>query len=145
MDSAQDSLASLGQLLQKIENGPGGLRVETRSGLVDEKQQRGLGSEFDTDGKTLSLLNVESFTGNADDGIGIFLHVQQLDNLLDVRELLLLGDVGGLTENGAEVESLSDGGRLQVEILLLNVTGLALEGHVSGMTIDQHFTGNNTH
>lgn len=60
MNSAENSLAVLGQGVNKIENGPGSLRVKTGSGLIEEQKQLGLGSKFDTDSQTLTLLDVKT-------------------------------------------------------------------------------------
>ncbi|KAI6753414.1 hypothetical protein HG531_005583 [Fusarium graminearum] len=145
MNCAKNGLAGVCQLLEKIQNSPRGLRVETRGRLINEQQQRRLGSKFDTDSKTLTLLDVETFTRNTNDSVGIFFHIEQLDDLLDIIELLLLGDVSGLAEEGTEVEGFSDGGSLEMQILLLDVTGLALEGHVSRFTVNQHLACDDTH
>jgi len=51
----------------------------------------------------------------------------------------------GLAEEGAEVESLTDGRGLEMKVLLLHVASLALEGCISGTTINKHFAGDNTH
>jgi len=40
------------------------LAVEARSGLVEEEEEFRLGDQFDGNGKTLALLDVETFAGN---------------------------------------------------------------------------------
>ena len=145
MDRTEDGLAALGELFEEIKNSPGSLGVKTGSGLVDEEQQRRLSSKFDTDSKTLSLFDVQTFAGNTDDSIGILFHVEQLDDLVDVGELLFARDMSGLAEESAKVERFADGSGLEVEILLLDVTGLALERGITGVAVDKHGTGNDTH
>ena len=144
MDSAQNGLTALGELLKEIQNSPRSLRVETGSRLVNEEKKRRLGSKFDADCKTLPLLDVQAFTRDTNDGVGVLLHVEELNNLIDVSELLGAGNMGGLAEESTEVQGLTDGGGFEMEILLLNVTGLALEGGVAGLAINQHLTGDDT-
>lgn len=86
-----------------------------------------------------------TFTGYTDNSISIRFHAQQLDDLFDVVQLLLTRNMGRLTEDSTEAECFTDGGRVQVEILLLDITGLTLEGLVAGAAIDKHLTRNNTH
>lgn len=145
MNSTQDGLAALGQLLEKIQNSPRRLTVKTRGGLVDKEKQRRLRSQLNTDGKTLSLFDVETLARNADDGIGVLLHLQQPDDLVHIRQLLLARGVGRLAEEGTEVESFADGGGLQMEVLLLHIARLALERGIAGVAVDKHITGNHAH
>jgi hypothetical protein len=49
------------KLFEEIQNVPRGLRVQTRSRLVEEKQQLRLGDQFDSNGETLSLFDVETY------------------------------------------------------------------------------------
>jgi hypothetical protein len=86
-----------------------------------------------------------TFTGNPNNGISIRLHPEKLDDLLDVVNLLLVGNVGGLTEDGAEAKCFTYSGRVKVKILLLNITRFALERLIPRPAVDEHFTGNNTH
>jgi hypothetical protein len=102
VDGAKNSLAILLQLVQEIQNSPGGLRVQSRGGLVQEEKKSRLSSQFDTDSETLSLFDVETFAGDTDDGVSVLCHIQKLDNLLYVFDLLLTRDVGWLTENGGK-------------------------------------------
>lgn len=102
MDGAQDRLPCLGEFLEKVQDDPGGLRVEARCRLVHEQQKRRLCRELDANSEALALFDVEPFAGHADDGIGIVLHIEQLDNLVHVGELLLARHMAWLTEQGAE-------------------------------------------
>jgi hypothetical protein len=43
-----------------LQNVPRSLRVETRGGFVQEKQESGFGDELHADRKSLSLLDVET-------------------------------------------------------------------------------------
>jgi hypothetical protein len=61
VDSAQDGLTMVRKLFEEIQNVPRGLRVQTRSRLVEEKQQLGLGDQFDSNSETLSLFDVETY------------------------------------------------------------------------------------
>lgn len=49
MDRAKDSLAGGSKFAEEADNVEGGLRVETRSGLVEEEEEFGFGSELNTD------------------------------------------------------------------------------------------------
>lgn len=60
MNGTENSLAVFGQLSKEEKNVPGGLRVETRGGFVEEKQKGRLGYELNTNGETLSLFNIET-------------------------------------------------------------------------------------
>lgn len=53
--------------------------------------------------------------------------------------------MGGLTKNSAEAQSLPDSGGVEMEILLLDVTSLTLEGLVPRATVNQHLTSYDTH
>lgn len=145
VDGAQDSLAVAGELLHEVADGPRCLTVETGRGLVEEEQQLGTGSELDTDRQTLALLDVETLTGDTDDGVRVLLHVQEVDDGVDVGELLGLGVVRGLAEEGAEGEGFADGRGVDVDVLLLDVAGLALEGEIAGVAVDAHVAADNTH
>jgi hypothetical protein len=98
------------------------LRVQSGSGFVQEEKKSRLSSQFYTDCKTLSLFDVKTFTGDTDDGVSVFSHLQKLDDLFDIFELFFTGDVGWLTENGGEGEGFTDGRGGEMEILLLSVT-----------------------
>lgn len=112
VDGTQDGLSALGEFLKKIKDSPACLRIQTRGRLVDEQQQRRLRGQFDTDSQSLTLLDVETLTGHTDDGVSVLVHIQQLDNLIDVSELLLTGDMSGLAEQSTKVECLTDGSGL---------------------------------
>jgi hypothetical protein len=109
VDGAKNGLAILLQLVQEIQNSPRGLRVQSRGRFVQEEKKSRLSSQFHTDSKTLSLLDVETFTGDTNDGISVFSHLQKLNDLLYVFDLLLTRDVGWLTENGGESKGFTDG------------------------------------
>ena len=145
VDGTEDRLAGLGQLLEEVQDGPRGLGVQARGGLIDKEQKGRLSGQFDTDSKTLPLLDVEAFAEHTDDGVGVVLHVQELDDFVDVGELLGLGGRGRLAEQGAELEGFADGAGLEVEILLLDVAGLALEGLIADLAVNEHLARDDTH
>lgn len=77
MDGSEDGLSSLvGELAEELEDGPGRLGVESGGGFVEEDEEGGLGGEFDSDGETLALLDVESLSDVADDGLGVAVHLE---------------------------------------------------------------------
>lgn len=77
MDGSEDGLSSLvGELAEELEDGPGRLGVESGGGFVEEDEECGLGGEFDSDGQTLALLDVESLSDVADDGLGVAVHLE---------------------------------------------------------------------
>jgi hypothetical protein len=50
-----------------------------------------------------------------------------------------------LAQDGAEPEGLADGRRLEVQVLLLHVARLALEGHIALPAVNEHLAGDHTH
>ena len=60
VDSAENSLAVLGQSINEIENRPRSLTVQTRRRLIEKEKQLGLGCQLNTNGETLPLLNVQT-------------------------------------------------------------------------------------
>jgi hypothetical protein len=90
MDGAEDSLSCVGKLAKEGDNSPRALRVQTAGRFIKEKQQLGLGSEFDTDSQKLALLNVETFSGDTDDSAGKVAHVEHVNDLLNPFMLLLI-------------------------------------------------------
>lgn len=86
-----------------------------------------------------------TFTRHTDDSIGVAVHFEQLQDFLDIGILFLLGYVMRLTKFGRELQGFPDGRGLKVEILLLDVASLALEGDIAGSTIDKDFTSDDTH
>ena len=99
----------VGELAKELEDGPRTLRVEARRGFVEEDEEGGLGGEFDSDRETLALLDVESHPDVSDYCLGVRLHLEESEDLLDVGELLGLGSAGGLTKEGGEAKSFADG------------------------------------
>ncbi|TFA97843.1 hypothetical protein CCMA1212_010383 [Trichoderma ghanense] len=145
VDGAQDRLACLGELFQQVEDGPGRLRVEARGRLVDEQQQWWLCSEFDAYRQPLPLFDIQPLAQHADDGVRILLHVQQLDDLVDIRQLLGPRRARGLAQQSAELERLADRRRLEMEVLLLHVSRLALERVVPDLAVHQHLARDDAH
>ncbi|KAH3686738.1 hypothetical protein WICPIJ_002281 [Wickerhamomyces pijperi] len=115
------------------------------SWFIQEQQQLWLGGQFNTNGQSLSLFNVQTFTSNTNNGVSVLFHFQDLDNFLDVGILLFVGHFLWLSQVGRELQGFTDSGSGQVEILLLNITGRSLERGVSQTTVDEHITSNNTH
>lgn len=171
VNGAKDGLAGLGKLFEEVEDGPRGLRVESRGRFINEQQQRRLRSELNADGETLSLFHVETFAKNTygdrsvsmskehsryniargenlihtNNSIGVFLHIQKSNDLVHVCQLLGLGGASGLAQQGRELESFSHSAGLEVQVLLLNVTGFALEGLVANLAVDEHLARDHTH
>ena len=67
MDGAQDSLAVIRQRPEERHDSPRALRIKTGGGFVEEQEELGLGSEFDTDSGTLLVLNAQ----RSDRGISV--------------------------------------------------------------------------
>ena len=85
-----------------------------------------------------------TFTRNTNNGIGIGFHSKEFDHFLDIIELLLAADMGRLTKDGTKVQGLTHCCCVEVKILLLDVTSLALERLIPGATINQHITSHNS-
>jgi len=98
VDGAQDGLAGVGQLPEEAHDGEGGAAVEARRGLVQEHEQRGLAGELDADGDALALLLVEPAARHADGRARHVAHLEQVDDLLHVRVLLLQRDFARLAQ-----------------------------------------------
>ena len=145
VDGAEDGLAVVGKFTHERADGPGGLRVKTRSRFVEEEQQVRFGSDLNADGQTLALFNVETFTEDTDNSISVLLHAQHFDHLIDVCNLLSTRDVSWLPEQSGESQSLTDSADLEVEVLLLHVTGLALKGIIAQAAVDEHLAGDHAH
>lgn len=60
VDGAQDGLTVSSQLSEQLQDVPRGLRVETRGRFIQEEQESGFSDQLDTDGQSLSLLDVET-------------------------------------------------------------------------------------
>ena len=138
VDGEQDGLAVAREFFHQVADGPAGLAVEARRRLVEEQQQLRLGRHLDADGQALALLDVEALAGHADHGVGVVLHLEQLDDLLDVVQFRAAADVGGLAQQRGELQALAHGRGLQVQVLLLHVARLALEARVARAAVDQH-------
>ena len=137
VDGGEDGLSVVRELAQQQHDRPRRLRVETRSRLVEEDEQGRLGDQLDTDSETFALLDVETHSDFADDRLCVRFHLEELDDLLDKLELFRLRNRARLTEQSGELESLADGGGRHVDVLLLDVTGLALEGKRKRLGVDE--------
>lgn len=145
VDGAEYSLSTIGQLAEEGTDSPGTLRVQSTSRFVQEEEKLRLRGEFHADCEELALFHVQAFSGDADDCLCEIFHVEHLDDVFDVV-ILLLGAYGlGLAEYCGEAERFADGGGFEVEILLLDVTGFALEAVVERSSVDEHGSGHDTH
>lgn len=144
MNSAQDGLSSVGELLEHTADGEGGLTVQTRGRLVEEEEHGRLGSKFDTDSNTLSVSHSQTKGRVANDGIGELVKLEELDDVFDVLVLLLNGCLIRLSEISTESQSLSNTAHGLVDVLLLCVTTLSLEGNVDRLALDETVTFDDT-
>jgi hypothetical protein len=103
------------------------LRIQTRRRLVKKDQKLRTSSQFNTDGESLSLLNIQALTGNSNNSVRELLHVKHINYMLDILKLLFSGDLCGLAKNGTKLECLSDCHGIQVKILLLHIADSVLE------------------
>ena len=60
MDSAENGLAVHGELSEEGADGPSGLGVKARGGLIQKQKQLGFCGEFDTDSETFALLHIQT-------------------------------------------------------------------------------------
>lgn len=144
MDCTENGLSILGQGLHQIADGPAGLAVQSRGWLIQEKQQLRARSQFHSNCQSLALLHVEPFSWYPDDGIRILPHVQKVNHGLNIRELFSSAVLGRLSEQGTELQGFTDRRGVEVQILLLHIASLTLEGFVSNATVHQHIATNNT-
>jgi len=84
------------------------LRVESGSRFIEEDEESGFGSEFDTDRETFPLFDVETHTDFSDESFRVSLHFEKLDDLFDVFELLGLGSSARLPQESAELKGLAN-------------------------------------
>ena len=98
VDRTQNRLALARQLLQETHNRPCRLRVQTRRRLVQEQQQTRLRRQLHTNRKTLALLHIQTLADLADERLGKRLHLEQLNDRLDIRNTLFLGRLARLAE-----------------------------------------------
>lgn len=144
VDRGKDGLSVVCELAKEEHDRPRRLRVETGGRLVEEDEERRLGGELDGDGETLALLDIETHADLANERLGVRLHLEQLDDLVDVGELLGLGRRAWLTEQGREDEGLADRRGSHVRVLLLDVSGLALERERQRLAVDEHVARDDT-
>lgn len=128
----------IGKLAKEKHDGPGRLRIETRGGLVEEYEESRFRSELDSDRETLPLFDVETHSNFSDESLGVSLHLEQLDDLFDVFELLRVRGGARLPQERAEAQRLPNSSRRHVHILLLTVTRLTLERDQQGLSGDEH-------
>lgn len=100
-------LAGCRELLEEADDHVTALPIETRCRLVKEEQGRS-GDQFDADCDSLPLLDIESNAWHADDCVLDVLELQQVDDLIHVRELLGVRDVSGLSQESRKLECLTD-------------------------------------
>ena len=90
----------------------------------------------------LALFDVQTFTWNTNDCIGVLFHIEKLDHIVHIVEFLLAGEVRWLTKQSTKVQCLANSRCGQMQILLLRIACLALKGLIAGIAIDKHITGN---
>lgn len=144
MDGTQDGLTGGSKFSQETDNVEGALTVETGSRLVQEEQELGLGSQLDTDGKSLSSFDTETVTRETNHGVGEILEFQQFEDFLNIVVLFRLGDVGGLTEVGRVSHGFTNSGSPFVNVLLFDIGGTLLESDVGSSTVDLDITTDDT-
>lgn len=64
----------------------GKANIKSRCGLVYKQKKWWFRSQFDADRESFALFNIEAFPGYAHHRIGIVLHIEQLDHLINVSE-----------------------------------------------------------
>ena len=52
--------------------------------------------------------------------------------------------MSGLTQKGAEFQGFAHGSRMQMKVLLLNISSFALKGRVTLLTVDKHAASDDT-
>jgi hypothetical protein len=144
VDGAQDGLTGSGELLEEANDVVGRLTIETTGRLVEEQQELRLGSELDTDGKTLPGLDTKTIAGETNHRVGNVLHLEQLQDLFNVVVLLALWHIMGLAEVSREPKGLADGASPLVHILLLDVGGTTLEVDAGWAASDESITADDT-
>lgn len=93
----------------------------------------------------MSFPEMHTFTRNTNNRVGVLLHIQQLDHLLYIIQLLLMRRLRRLPQQRTEIQRLSDRRRRQMQVLLLHVARLPLERRVALAPIHQHPARDDAH
>lgn len=104
VDRAEDGLTVVLERLEQVEDSPTRLRVEAGRRLVEEEEELWLGDHLDSDRQALALLDVETFAETTDNGVGVLVHLEKGEDLLNIGELLGPRHTGRLAEQSAELE-----------------------------------------
>lgn len=105
------------QVLQRVQSCQ--INIDFNCEKLDQVKQDNL---LNSNSKTFSLFDIQSFTGNTDYCISISLHFQELDDFINIGEFFSGRSCFWLSKHSGEIQSLSNSRSRQVEILLLDVT-----------------------
>jgi len=98
MDGAENGLPCLGEFLKEVQGRPASLRIEARCWFVNEEKEWWLRNKFHANSQSLPLLNIQTFAKHTDHGIGVVLHVKELNDLLDIVKFLRFWDACRLSQ-----------------------------------------------
>lgn len=93
-------------------------------------------TDLDSDGDSLPLLDSQSSEARPNSRVLEVGELEQIQDHVDKRNLLLVRRVGRLAEERTEDERLSDGGGSFVDVHLADVSGRALERRSERATVD---------
>jgi hypothetical protein len=105
------------------------LPIQARSGLVQEDQNARLGYQLHANCDPLPLLDAESITHSTDKSICQVMELEKINNRVNILELICLGGVAGLAQEGREFQCFSHGCVRLMNIQLLTVSCHSLESH----------------
>lgn len=108
VDCTDDRESGPGEPPEQVHHTQRALGVETGRRLVAEQNLR-LADDFDGNRDSLSLLSVESSGRRTDDGVLKMREVEKIKHVVDVGELLPVGDRRVLPQQSGEHESFPDG------------------------------------
>lgn len=97
MDGADHGQPGPREPAQELDDPERALGIQSRRRLVAEEDRRAA-DDFDGDREALALLGVEAGRGRADDGVLEVRQVEQVEDVVDVGELVGVGDRGVLAQ-----------------------------------------------
>ena len=135
---AEDGLSVISQSPEEADDSPSALRIQPGRRLVQEQKELRFGGKLNGDSQPLPVFDAQS----SDNRVRILVQPAHQETFLSVRHFLCPRNVLGLTKDGGEDDGLADGGSRLVRVHLLAISGLGLEVHGKGLTVDEPITGN---
>lgn len=127
MDSAEDRQSLVSQTSKQSDDTSCALTVESTCRFIQEKKEGWSSAQFHPNSNTLFLLDVQ----RTDHGILQFNQVQCVDHGFHICQLFRRWNFVVLTEQCRELECFFDGAAFVVDVHLLAISDLSVEGLVN--------------